>query len=167
MYTYTDTSPGQHFTKTWTVFTNPYIFPLYTVLTVLTTCGPSNHPLDPGAVGLLIVDGLPSCIVTYLLRTHTLLAQHVAGNSEPELVYSAIFAHINDEHSDVMVTIPWMDELYIYLLYIPSCRGLCGHIWVNMHIYPCPLTPPSGFTITLLRSGETITIACSITPLPL
>ena len=45
-------------------------------------------------------------IVTYFLRILTWLAQHVAGNSEPELVYSAIFAPTNDELSDVMVIIP-------------------------------------------------------------
>ena len=44
-------------------------------------------------------------IVTYLLIIETLLAQHVAGNSEPELVYSAIFAPTNDELFDVMVII--------------------------------------------------------------
>ena len=44
--------------------------------------------------------------MTYLLRIQTLLAQHVAGNSEPELVYSAIFAPTDDELFDVMVIIP-------------------------------------------------------------
>ena len=52
-------------------------------------------------------------IVTYLLRIETLLAQHVAGNSEPELVYSAIFAPTNDELFDVMVIIP-LDGRAIY-----------------------------------------------------
>ena len=42
------------------------------------------------------------------------LAQHVAGNSEPELVYSAIFAPTNDELFDVMVIIP-LDGRAIYI----------------------------------------------------
>ena len=52
-------------------------------------------------------------IVTYLLRIETLLAQHVAGNSEPELVYSAILAPTNDELFDVVVIIP-LDGRAIY-----------------------------------------------------
>ena len=54
-------------------------------------------------------------IVSYLLRILTLLAQHVAGNSELESVYSAIFALTSDELFDVMVIIPLGWKSYIYM----------------------------------------------------
>ena len=65
-------------------------------------------------------------IVTYLLRIQTLLAQHMAGNSEPELVYSAIFAPTDDELFDVMVTIPLDGRaIYIYIyIYKLSYLGI-------------------------------------------
>ena len=54
-------------------------------------------------------------IVTYLLRILTLLTQHVAGNSEPELAYSVIFAPTNNELFDVMVIIPLGWTSYILI----------------------------------------------------
>ena len=61
-------------------------------------------------------------IVTYLLRIQTLLAQHVAGNSKPELAYSAIFAPTDDELFDVMIIIP-LDGRAIY-----SCRECYSNV---------------------------------------
>ena len=56
-------------------------------------------------------------IVTYLLRILTLLAQNVAGNSEPELFYSAIFVPTNDELFDVIIIIPLDGRaIYIYIV---------------------------------------------------
>ena len=51
-----------------------------------------------------------------LLRIHTLLAQHVAGNSEPKLVYSAIFAPTNVELFDVIGHHPLGWTSYILLM---------------------------------------------------
>ena len=54
------------------------------------------------------------CVVLYIIIC---FAQHVAGNSDPKLVYSAIFTPTNDELSDVIVIIPF-DGRPIYNNYI-------------------------------------------------
>ena len=67
-----------------------------------------------------------------LFKLQTLLAQHVAGNSEPELVYSAIFAPTDDELFDVMVIIP-LDGRAIYIEYYPVVVSETIH---NLNLQP-------------------------------
>ena len=47
-------------------------------------------------------------------------AQHVAGNSEPEFVYSAIFAPTDDELFDAMVIIRLDGRAIYVMIYAPS-----------------------------------------------
>ena len=60
----------------------------------------------------------------------------MAGNSEPELVYSAIFAPTDDELFDVMVIIP-LDGRAIYISILIKQVIVCRFVCLSVCLFIC------------------------------